>query len=140
MVYVMAKLILIQLSINVTGIMETKKERSVLLLLENEAAIATEPDANRYLLIRNMYWIFCVEERKKNNDNEDHMCIFNRCGRVVTDFLPYATFRKNLLSWWRIQSGLVVFPVQPMCRASEVINWHSSTIFWQKIKVMDVFQ
>jgi hypothetical protein len=47
MVYVMAKLILIQLSINVTGIMETKKERSVLLLLENEAAIATEPDANR---------------------------------------------------------------------------------------------
>ena len=35
-----------------------------------------------------------------------------RCGRVVTDFLPYPKFRKGLLSWWRIQIGFVIFPIR----------------------------
>ena len=52
-----------------------------------------------------------------------------RCGRVVTDFLPYPKFRKSLLSWLRIQSGFVMFLIQPMCRASEA--------FWVGKKICD---
>ena len=46
--------------------------------------------------------------------------IYIRCGRVVTDFLPYPKFRKSLLSWWRIWSGFVMFLIQPMCRAKVI--------------------
>ena len=35
------------------------------------------------------------------------------------------------LSWWRIRKGFVMFPLPPMCSASEV-NGHSLSFAWQK--------
>ena len=56
-----------------------------------------------------------------------------RCGRVVTDFLRYPKFRKNLLSWLRIRSGFVIFAIQPMCRASEAFKIEALKNAYKKI-------
>ena len=68
-----------------------------------------------------------------HNDNYHDNKVSIRCGRVVTDFLPYPQFRKSLL--WCFQYNQFAGP-----QKQEVINGHSLTIVWQKIEVSDVFQ
>ena len=58
--------------------------------------------------------------------------LFTRCSRIVTDLFLYPRCRKSLLSWQRMQSGCVMYPIKPMCRASKGFqNWGSQTI-WTK--------
>ena len=50
-------------------------------------------------------------------------------GRVVTDFLPYQKFRKNLVSGYRIRSSFVFFAIRTMCRALEARSYKWTLLY-----------
>ena len=68
--------------------------------------------------------------------------MFTRCGRVVTDFLPYPKFRKTYQVDKESKAVLSYFQHNQCAgpQKQEDINGHSSTIVGQKIKVRDDFQ
>ena len=72
-------------------------------------------DLHDYLAFkRNLYTAFC-------SISEIFFTAINiRCGRIVTDFLSYPKFRKNLLSWYRFCDTCNTTSVQGLTEAFKI--------------------
>ena len=65
-----------------------------------------------------------------------------RCGRAVTDFLPTQNLERTYSVDKESKAVLSYFQYNQCAgpQKQEVINWHSSTIICQKMKVRGVFR